>query len=203
MKAATSPYRGAPPSRWPAITDKLLSIHPLRTKDLISLVLGSWDDIFGSRIGPAGFRIGKEVIPQPQIMGFLLHELIPLNLHRRYRGSWRKGHAADEFDAEFIRDRRYSFEIKTSSFSNGIFGNRSYAHGTRQSSKSRSGYFLTANFEKFGAETSKPDITLIRFGWLDADDWIGQRAESGQQARLTVEAKAYKLHVIWEKTTSA
>lgn len=129
-------------------------------------------------------------------MGFLLHELIPLNLESRFPKQWRKGRAG-QFDACYLPDDYYSFEIKTSSSSTGIFGNRSYAHVSSESSKRRGGYFLAINFGKFSPNTRQPDLTLIRFGWLDSSDWIGQRAQSGQQAHLTKEAKAYKLRIIW------
>jgi hypothetical protein len=34
---------------------------------------------------------------------------------------------------------------------------------------------------------------MIRFGWLGHSDWIPQKSPTGQQARLTPEAKKYKL----------
>ncbi len=36
-------------------------------------------------------------------------------------------------------------------------------------------------------------INLVRFGWLDEEDWIGQTASTGQQARLSSDVERYKL----------
>jgi len=48
------------------------------------------------------------------------------------------------------------------------------------------------------ASTNNPRIQLIRFGWLDYKDWIGQESESGQQARLKPEAKEHKLITLFD-----
>ena len=56
----TSPYLGAPPDQWPAITSRLIEEHPLDTKVLVEIVKESWRSIFESRFGVKGFRIGKE-----------------------------------------------------------------------------------------------------------------------------------------------
>lgn len=45
---------------------------------------------------------------------------------------------------------------------------------------------------------SLPKIRLIRFGWLDHTDWIGQSAASGQQARLPKEVEKGKLIIIYK-----
>lgn len=195
-----SPYGRTTPSAWLKTTRKLLADFPLPTDELVEVVLDSWADIFRSKIGKTSFRIGKEIFPQPQIMGFLLHELIPLNLASRHPDKWRRGLAATESDAKCLFNDACSFEIKTSSSTNGIFGNRSYAHVSETAKKRRSGYMLAVNFQKFISEAENPTLTLIRFGWLEPTDWIGQTAESGQQARLTKEAIAYKLIVLWDGT---
>lgn len=186
---------------WPSITDELLKQFPLPMSALTEVVLSSWEDIFHSRIGNKGYQIGRDIWPEPQIMGFLLHELIPLNLSSSYRKKWRRCEASGECDAVYLPDDAWSFEIKTSSSTNGIFGNRSYAHVSDAARKRRGSFFLAINFGKFGAENARPEITLIRFGWLGATDWIGQAAQSGQQAHLTKEARAYKLRIIYEQLT--
>ena len=66
--------------------------------------------------------------------------------------------------------------------------------------KSKSGYYLAINFEKFEETEELPQIRLIRFGWLDHTDWIGQSAASGQQARLPKEVENGKLVVIYKKS---
>ena len=192
-----SPYSKAPVSRWKKITEKLIDEFPLSQSELVDTVFLSWKDIFCTKVGGA-YQIGTEILPQPQIMGFLLHELIPLNLSKRHKGIWRRGEANVELDAHYIPNEKYSFEIKTSSSAKGIFGNRSYAQISKKATKRRHGYILAVNFKKFEDSVDEPNIGLIRFGWLDPTDWIGQRAQSGQQSRLTKEAKAYKLKILWD-----
>src|SRR5437667_261612 len=74
-----------------------------------------------------------------------------------------------------------------------IFANRSYAQAPSDSKKSKSGYYLAVNFEQFSESVSQPKIRMVRFGWLDHSDWIGQRAETGQQARLNPATESLKL----------
>lgn len=167
--------------------------------DLVKVVLASWEDIFHSRIGSRNYQIGSDIWPEPQIMGFLLHELVPLNLAYSYPGKWQRCNEAAQCDAVYLPDDQWSFEIKTSSSRSGIFGNRSYAHVSEGARKRRGSFFLAVNFGKFGDAGARPEIALIRFGWLGSMDWVGQKAESGQQAHLTKEAKAYKLRIIYEQ----
>ena len=61
-----------------------------------------------------------------------------------------------------------------------MYGNRSYGQkggGELSPKKEKSGYYLTVNF--FGRT-----LTLIRFGWIDADDWEPQLAPTGQMSGL-------------------
>lgn len=192
-----SPYSRAKVENWNKITEKLISEFPLTNDDLIKVVFKSWNDILKTDVGGL-YTIGKHILPQPQIMGFLLHELIPLNLSTLFAGIWRRGEASTEFDAHYIPNEKYSFEIKTSSSTKGIFGNRSYAQISEKAIKRRGGYLLAVNFEKFENGIDTPCISLIRFGWLDPVDWIGQRAQSGQQSHLTKESRAYKLKILWD-----
>jgi hypothetical protein len=37
------------------------------------------------------------------------------------------------------------------------------------------------------------NINLVRFGWIDREDWQGQTAATGQQAKLSPEVERYKL----------
>lgn len=110
----------------------------------------------------------------------------------RYPGVWRREETADEKDLVYIPDQDYSIEVKASSSVKSIFGNRSYAQEAASAKKSKSGYYLAINFEKF-VSAKRPEITLVRFGWLDHFDWIGQAAATGQQARLDPNAERHKL----------
>ena len=188
-----SPFDGIPPGEWRKLTEKLIARHPLKSEEIAEVVLTSWDSIFESRMGSKGFRIGVDIFPKPQIMGFLLHELVPLELAARYPSEWRVEKSSGDKDIVYVPDGAYSIELKTSSNPSHIYGNRSYAQKTSTGKKAKSGYYLAVNFEKFAARKQQPRIRLIRFGWLDSSDWVGQNAPTGQQSRLPPDVENYKL----------
>ena len=193
-----SPYTGKNPDDWVEITRHLIEEHPLATSDLVDVTLSAWAAIFESKIGSKGFTIGTHIFPKPQIMAFLLHELIPLELNVRFPEIWRGDNSSEEKDLVCLTNDRYSIEVKTSSSATGIFGNRSYAQQGSSQKKSKSGYFLAINFEKFRSNGKRPEIRLIRFGWLDKEDWVGQTAQTGQQARLRNDVVRRKLIPLYE-----
>jgi hypothetical protein len=195
-----SPYHNVSPENWRTVTEKLISKHPLGSKEIVDIVLDAWQSIFTSAIGSHSFKIGKDIFPKPQIMGALLHELIPLEVAARYPKEWRGEQTADDKDIVYVPNDSFSIELKTSSHRDQIFGNRSYAQDARKDKKSKSGYYLTVNFEKFAPQGTEPTILLIRFGWLDHADWIGQRAATGQQSRLTSDIYAGKLKTLYAKS---
>jgi len=191
----TNPYEGVPAAGWRAITEKLIRRHPLSEEEIVDSVLVAWTDLHLSVLGRK-LRIGKDIFPNPQIIGFLLHELIPVELASRHPGQWRREQEKSEKDLVYIPDPKFSVEIKTSSRPTSIFGNRSYAQRSasgKLSSKARAGYFLTANFRVAKMAKEEGRITRIRFGWLDPTDWVGQTSQTGQQSRLTTAADRYKL----------
>ncbi len=192
-----SPYENQPMAKWLKITKKLVQRHPLSAEEIVQIALASWENIFDSKIGNA-FLIGMDIFPKPQIMGFFLHELIPLTLAKRYPDKWRKEETASEKDLIYIPDDTFSVEIKTSSSAKNIYGNRSYAQEANSVKKSKSGYYLAINFQNFSAKIKKPQITRIRFGWLDHTDWIGQTAATGQQARLSPDVEKNKLIILYD-----
>lgn len=192
-----SPYQGLAVGNWPAKTEQLISEHPLKEEELVIFVKTAWDYIFESSIGPS-FKIGHDLSLNPQSLGALLHQLVPLVISRRYPETWRGEQFSSDKDIVCIPDDRFSIELKTSSHKNQIFGNRSYAQDVNSGKKSKSGYYLTVNFEKINAlPAEKPEITLIRFGWLDHSDWIGQESQSGQQARLSPDVYSGKLKTLY------
>ena len=194
-----SPYDGLEVSQWLDVTRRLINNHPLDSEEIVEIVLESWKSIFASRLGTKGFYIGKDIFPKPQIMGFLLHELIPLELSAKYPDRWRGDRDASDKDIVYIPDFSYSIELKTSSNPKHIYGNRSYAQASSKGKKAKSGYYLAVNFEKFSSNNSQASIRLIRFGWLDSTDWIGQKASTGQQSRLPKEVENYKLLELYKK----
>lgn len=193
---SASPYSGKSVSDWMKVTDRLLKTHPLDASTITEVVLAAWQSIFDSSLGTQGFQIGKDIFPKPQIMGFFLHELIPLELSARFPKEWRGDKTSDEKDIVYLPNPKYSIEIKTSSNPNRIFGNRSYAQKTTKGKKGKSGYYLAVNFEKFTDANQNPCIKKIRFGWIDAEDWMGQKAATGQQSRLSADVENNKLKTL-------
>jgi hypothetical protein len=192
-----SPYDGVSAPKWLSVTNKLIKKHPLAEAELVEVVQLAWKSIFDSRMGTQGFQIGRDIFPKPQIMGFFLHELIPLEIASRYPGAWRPDKLASEKDIVCEASDEFSIEIKTSSDANHIFGNRSYAQQSSRGKKGKSGYYLAVNFEKFGKKRFLPEIRKIRFGWIDSADWIGQKAQTGQQSRLSSDVENKKLKLLY------
>ena len=183
-KPRSSPYFGLSQTNWATKTLELIEAHPADLEDLVSVVRNSWTSIFGSSLG-SGFRIGTHIFPRPQILGFFLHELVPLEFERLYPGVWRRDSSADDKDLVYVADDDMSIEIKTSSSNSQIFANRSYGQqNASPGKKGKSGYYLAVNFERWQDASGLPGIRLIRFGWLDHVDWHSQRRASGQQASL-------------------
>lgn len=192
-----SPYANVDVSQWQSITKKLVDEHPLSRVEIVNLVLESWNYVVGTKLGHK-YTIGLDIKLKPQIMGFFLHELIALELANRYPGVWRTEQSAKDKDVVYVSDEKFSIEIKTSSNKQHIYGNRSYAqpnaNGTGK--KGKSGYYLAINFEKFN-DDSVARILLIRFGWLDHEDWLGQSSATGQQSRLSNETENGKLETLY------
>ncbi len=210
-----SPYRGVEKSRWSETTRDLIEAHPLDTSEIVEVVLESWASIFKSKIGVSGFTIGKHILLKPQTMGTFIEQLIALEFESRYPDVWHGERTAEDKDLVYVPDTRFSVEIKTSSSTKKIYGNRSYAQESKVGKKSKSGYYIAINFEKFSRTTaiplsdtvlpfeessettSLPRIRLIRFGWLDHTDWVGQAAATGQQASLDTYTEQAKLLTLY------
>ena len=109
-----------------------------------------------------------------------------LNISGKYdngNDDWVKDKEVSEKDLVYRPNIDYSVEIKTSSNPSRIFGNRSYAQKTDNPKKTKTGYYLAVNFERF-KDSPQPKIRKISFGWLDHNDWRGQKAQTGQQSSL-------------------
>jgi hypothetical protein len=155
-----SPYSRLREAKWLEKTKELVAAHPLKTADIRSAVLDSWDSIFESKIGKHGIQIGKDIFPIPQIMGAFLHELIPLELAAMYPEVWCGNRNKGEKDLVYINDVKFSVEVKTSSHKSGIFANRSYAQPQSSSplAKGKDGYYIAVNFEKFEKGRNRPRV---------------------------------------------
>lgn len=194
-----SPYIQIPEEKWIDVTKNLIKKHPLSIALIRDTVLSSWNIILTAKLGR--YQIGKNIFPKPQIMGFFLHELIPLEISAKIFG-WKKDDIDSEKDLVCIADSTFSIEIKTSSSDGKIYGNRSYSQKTTKSKKDKSGYYLAINFEKFTSSNKNPKITKIRFGWLDHEDWTGQAAQTGQQASLSKQVEQFKLLEIYPQNNT-
>ena len=196
-----SPYQGKEIEEWQAVTDDLIANHPLSQQEIVEVVLKSWEDIFNSKIG--SFNIGTEIFPTPQIMSFFLHELVAHYLSLRHKEIYKVGTLKNEKDIHHLTNQTLSVEIKASSHENQVFGNRSYAYAQADSGreqKDKNGYYITINFEKFPKDkTNKPEILIIRFGYLEHTDWVAQKSETGQKARLKPDVYKHKLKILYRK----
>jgi hypothetical protein len=196
--APLSPYHGLPVTEWLRKTQELIASHPLKEEEMVSVVLACWEDLFKSKIGSKPLLIGKHYFPTPQITGLWLEQLITSALADKYPKLWCGVLNDGDKDLVCMSDVSKSVEIKTSSSARHIYGNRSYAQkatGEKQriSKKDKNGYYLTVNFEKIERDNPKGKVKLVRFGWLDHDDWTGQAAATGQQASISDNADRYKL----------
>ena len=186
-----NPYENIAVQQWPEITHFLVEKHPLRPY-IVDFCLKSWQSILHGKINTYLNMHISEMSISPQATGALLHDVIPEYISKNIEG-FRKGIGALEKDIVCEDNEFYSMEIKTSS-QKSIYGNRSYAKSDGK--KSKSGYYLTINFEKINA--NQPRILLIQMGWLDHSDWVGQKSETGQQASLTKEARKNKFEVLYK-----
>lgn len=200
-KNMTSPYAGHPVAQWAQITRKLVEDYPLQPNEIVDAVLTAWDGILRTRIADE-LQIGVDIFPGPQIMGNYLHELIPIVLERKFPGVWSRDLRKDDKDLMYLPDNFYSTEIKTSSNPNNIYGNASYGQedSSNASSKSKDGYYIGVNFEKFDQAPvgQPPRIRKIRIGWLDHTDWHSQSASSGQAATISTDVRDKKLMLIYD-----
>lgn len=187
-----SPYQNLPQHKWEDKTRELIAAHPLTEKELVEVVLEAWKSIFKSTIGRHA-KIGADIFPKPQMIGLFLHELIAAEIAARHPDKWRRDETGDEKGLVCLLNRRFSIEIKTSSDPYGIFANRSYAQAPTDRKKTKSGYYLAVNFQPVKRDVPNPQVRKIRFGWLDHTDWIGQKSQTGQQARLNANTKKVKL----------
>jgi len=127
-------------------------------------------------------------VPSQVIANF--HEVILGDELMKIDKRWRRGNPSEK-DLIYIPDDFFSTEVKASGQLGGrIFGNRSYSQATANyEKKEKSGYYITINFHQ-------DLLYLVRFGWIDFEDWRGQNAPTGQMASLPREVYENKLLVL-------
>lgn len=192
MNAHFSPYHELPTSDWMDVTNRLVSEFPLNRQEIIAAVEGAWDEFYSSRIGSAGLLIGTDIFLPAQATGVILERLIAAHLAQHHDG-WRGGTAKIEKDIICTKDPRFCFEVKTSSSKKGVYGNRSTGHRAESRTKYRSGYYLVVNYKNPSEESVERFLRLIRFGWIDDEDWVGQSSPAGQQASISQDVAHLKL----------
>lgn len=171
---------------------------PIPITEIPEIVIDSWNEVFEISNPSKSFSIGTNVFPKPQMMGFFLEILIGKKFEQKSK-DWLFDPTGYSKDLTNTKNEELSIEIKTSSNKSHIYGNRSYANPGATSKKSKNSFYLAINFEKFDKNNlaKRPNITLIRFGYLEHSDWVGQAAASGQQAHLTSLSEKGKLLQIW------
>ena len=186
----TSPYLGKPVEQWAGVTDSLLSGHLLTPDQILEAAQVSWDRLWGTTVGNAelGFAFA-ELEPPATIVGYFFEKLFAKELSKRFPGVWRPG-TGSEKDLHCVTNESMSVEMKSSGqLGYRVYGNRSYGQKVENSTaakKDKSGYYITINF---WGQT----LTLLRFGWIDADDWQAQKSPTGQMAGLGDAVYQYKL----------
>lgn len=176
-------------------TKELIKAHPLQPKIIKETVFWCWDILWKTKIGDnsTNFKL-KDLNPPAIIVGYFLEKLLGYKLQHEYPRYWRGGINKEDKDLVYIPDDKFSIEVKTSGqLGTKIFGNRSYGQELQdqsQQKKTKSGYYITINFYK-------DKITLVRFGWIDHNDWSSQNSESGQMAGLKNDVYEYKLFTIY------
>jgi hypothetical protein len=191
----SSPYSNIDSSKWLEKTENLVNEHPLTSNTILTTTLKTWKELWQSKIGDGETAIPlSEINPPATVIGYVFERLFARHLERQFPDIWRGSRSKSEKDLVYIPDRNFSVEVKTSGqLGTKIFGNRSYnqqsADDTQTSKIEKSGYYILINF-------FKQDITLIRFGWIDAGDWKAQKSSTGQAATLKEEVYKYKLITI-------
>lgn len=187
----TSPYLNHPVSSWRKITDKLLKSHPLKPALILDIAVRSWSAVWNTRVGvgPTSVEL-KELDVPATVVGYFFEVLFARELETRFPGTWRGCRQGEDKDLVHIPNPDYSVEIKTSGQRGlRVYGNRSYGQQIQNqqlAKKEKSGFYITVNFYKW-------NLSLIRFGWIDATDWKAQASPTGQMAGLPDDVYVNKL----------
>src|SRR5262245_50823236 len=186
-----SPYSGKPESSWLGITRRLVGNHPLKPDVLLDAALTAWTALWQTIVGAGRLSVKLTELRVPAtIVGYFFEVLLARELERRDAKLWRGNQSKEEKDLVCIPNPALSVEIKTSGQAGfKVYGNRSYGQQPVSEllvKKEKSGFYATVNF-------FNRTLTLIRFGWIDADDWDPQEAPTGQMAGLKRTVYDYKL----------
>lgn len=192
------PYEGVPQADWSSITQNLVQKFPIKMPCLCEFVHSAWNDIYASSFKGGKWVIGKDIFLPAQATGVILEKLIAVHMAEQFPKSWRGGKTKSEKDIICCDNRDFSFEIKTSSSVNGLYGNRSTGYEAAERTKTRAGYYLVINYKLPDENDPTNFIRQIRFGWIDDKDWVGQSQPTGQQASIGAQLAKLKLLTIFK-----
>ena len=200
MISTISPYRFHRKTQWLEITKTLIQGFPIPTDALIDMSHYAFEDVFRTRVGSSNVPLASVDLSggtRGGIIGGFFEYLFINKLIEDTTGppQWRFGSQNNEPDMVYIPDPFYSLELKTSSQRNSIWGSSSKVHKTARLTKDGSGFYLVVNYE-FKA---KPELTLLRFGWLDDTDWQGSKSAASASSKVIREHANLKLLTIYEK----
>lgn len=188
-----SPYEGIPLENCKAKTQELIESHPLDLDTIRGIAIRCWNTLWQTNIGEGETAVALSDVEVPAtVVGYFFEKLFARELERRYPDSWRGGRSKSEKDLVCLTNTAFSIEMKSSGqLGTKIFGNRSYGQQAKDESQvtkaEKSGYYITVNFYR-------QTLTLLRFGWIDLDDWKPQGAQTGQAA--TLPNTVYELKVV-------
>ena len=187
-----SPYDNLDIAAWKPKTLELIEQHPLSLDEIRDVALQTWQILWQTRIGTGKSAISLDEMDVPaMVVGYFFEKLYTRELGTHHPNQWRGGRSRGEKDLVCLTNPFFSTEMKSSGqLSTKIYGNRSYAQRTKRDSPrskvEKSGYYITINFYQ-------TTLTLLRFGWIDYEDWQPQKAATGQAATLKDEVYRYKL----------
>lgn len=188
-----SPYAGKPVTQWADTTRDLVQAHPLTLTTIHDAAQAAWARLWNTTVGDAalGFPFA-EADPPATVVGYFFEKLFAKELATRLPGHWRGGKGSEK-DLHCLSDVSKSVEMKASGqLGYKVYGNRSYGQQVENADaakKDKSGYYITINF--YGQT-----LTMLRFGWIDADDWQAQKSATGQMAGLGDDVYRCKLMTI-------
>lgn len=186
-----SPYSDLREDEWLAKTKYLVAQHPLNFETIVRVALKCWHTLWSTTIGEGKLSIGLWELDVPAtVTGYFFEKLFAKELATENPCLWRGGRSKEDKDIVYIPNDSYSVEIKSSGqLGVKVFGNRSYGQNVENSElekKEKSGYYITVNFYE-------RTLNLLRFGWIDHEDWKAQEAPTGQAAGLSNSVYKYKL----------
>ncbi len=182
-----SPYAGKDKLEWKSITEVLVENHPLNKQDIHDIAVKSWSLLWETKIGK--IISVREAGLSAQVIGNFFQKIFTHQLENKFKDDWRGDSYKKDKDLVYIKDINFSVEMKSSGQPGyELYGNRctSLDVNKKSSGKDKSGYYITVNF--IGDK-----LTLLRFGWIDNDDWQPQKSPTGHAATLDKDVYKYKL----------